>query len=90
MRNHTRPIDRAVTTSRNVVVGCTLGITAILLGAALIPGEAQPAAVPAAATAQAAGDQGGGLAFGLPELGVGVEVPPEVDQLGVVGGQERG
>ena len=29
------------------------------------------------------------LALGLPELRMGVEVAPEVDELGVVGGQER-
>ena len=51
------------------------------------PGRQQ--ARPEADGLQAAGDQGGGLPFGLPELGVGVEVAPEVDQLGVVGGQER-
>ena len=38
---------------------------------------------------QAAGDQGGGLPFGLAELGMGVEVAPEVDELRVVRGQER-
>ncbi|WP_234009258.1 copper-containing nitrite reductase [Deinococcus sp. NW-56] len=59
MQSNRTSIDRAVSTTRNVVISCTLGITAILLGAALIPGEAQPAAVPAAATAQATGDQGG-------------------------------
>ena len=53
------------------------------------PGAGGQQAGPQAHGLQAAGDQGGGLAFGHPELGVGVEVTPEVDQLGVVGGQER-
>jgi hypothetical protein len=53
------------------------------------PGAHRQQTGPEADGLQPAGDQGGGLPFGLPELGVGVEVPPEVDQLGVVGGQER-
>ena len=53
------------------------------------PGAGRQEAGPEADGLEAAGDQGGGLPFGLPELGVGVEVAPEVDQLGVVSGQER-